>query len=182
MLGHVLEAPAQQALVERERRRRVLRLQLVPGQRAGDVHHRGAGVRARFPEREYRADGILDDRLATDVQHVERLEDHHPVEPGDGGGRGVDVRDRDVRHPVRRDTARPLVRRLLVQPGHVGSGQPQHRVRSRVACRKVLGLPAEEAGVEGLRAGRVGRGEIDPRERAGRIARTFRHRFPPSVA
>ena len=143
----------------------------------GSLTRPAPSLLARLPQVQERARRVPHRRRAAGLGDVERLGQHLAAELADPRRQRVDVLDRHVRRPVRRQRA-PLLLVELVQRGDVAPVDPEHRVRALIADRGVDRLPAEHARVELLRRVGVGRAEVGPAERPRRVALTH----PPSAA
>src|SRR4051794_140360 len=121
-----------------------------------------------------RARRVLQRGHATGLHDVERVGEHLAAEFENARRQGVDVLDRDVGGPVRRQRSALLLPHL-VQRGHVLPFELEGRVRAGFTRRGVDRLPTEHAGVERLGGVGVGRTQVGPAERAGRVALALAH-------
>ncbi len=149
--------PAEDRAVEGGRLVEGARAQLSPAEL---VH--AVGVEAvhagRLPGGDEGAAGILEDRHAALVAHVERRGDDGAAGRGDPVAEGRRVGRAQVDHPAGRGA-----RRLDgTDAGHVAVGVLGDGVAAVLGVGRHIHLPAEQARVEGRRRGDVGAGEVHP--------------------
>lgn len=145
-------------------------MKVVEVHRAVLVDRGGAAVLPRLPEAEDRALGVGADGHAPRVEDVERLRDHLPARVPHAPGVVVGVLHADIGRPNGRLLGRPRDR------PDVPAAEAAHEVvLTRAGRHPVLGLPAEEPGVELGGRGRVGLIGVDPAGHPGRVVLARAH-------